>query len=110
MPLEKLTPKTLVNRPRLVKAIVDAAERGYEVVEDQLSLGYGAVGIPLVTPRGQKFALTVSFTTSAYTYPKIVKELLPALSATTGHSPSPNDRRTILMQSSERGLRQEVRR
>ncbi len=110
MPLEKLTPKTLVNRPRLVKAIVDAAERGYEVVEDQLSLGYGAVGIPLVTPRGQKFALTVSFTTSAYTYPKIVKELLLALSATTGHSPSPNDRRTILMQSSERGLGQEVRR
>ncbi|MCO5105778.1 MAG: helix-turn-helix domain-containing protein [Burkholderiaceae bacterium] len=84
MPLEKLTPKTLVNRPRLVKAIIDAAERGYEVVEDQLSLGYGAVGIPLVTPRGQKFALTVSFTTSAYTYPKIVKELLPALNEAAG--------------------------
>jgi len=84
MPLEKLTPKTLVNRPRLAKAIIEAADRGYEVVEDQLSLGYGAVGVPLLTPRGQKFALTVSFTTSEYTYPKIVKELLPALKETAG--------------------------
>jgi IclR family pca regulon transcriptional regulator len=82
MPLEKLTPKTLVNRPSLAKAIVDAAEQGYAVVEDQLSLGYGAVGIPLVTPRGQKFALTVSFTTSEHSQAKVVRDLLPALKET----------------------------
>ena len=82
MPLEKLTPKTLVNRPRLVEAFAEAAERGYAVVEDQLSLGYGAVGIPLTSPHGQRFALTVSFTTSEYSYAKIVRELLPPLRAT----------------------------
>jgi len=82
MRLEKLTPKTLVNRPGLSKAIMEAASRGYEVVEDQLSLGYGAIGIPLAIPHRQKFALTVSFPTSEYSRAKIVKDMLPALKET----------------------------
>lgn len=82
MRLEKLSPRTLVNRPRLAKAIAEAAERGYEIVEDQLSLGYGAIGIPLTTPRGQKFALTVSFTTAEYSRAKVVRDFLPMLRET----------------------------
>lgn len=83
MRLEKLTPKTLVNRTGLTKAIVEAARRGYEIVEDQLSLGYGAIGMPLAISHRQKFALAVSVPTSDYSSAKIVKDVLPELRATS---------------------------
>lgn len=81
MRVERLTPKTLVNRAGLAKAISEAATRGYEVVEDQLSLGYGAIGVPLAVPNRQKFALAVSLATSDYSRAKLVRDVLPPLKA-----------------------------
>jgi IclR family transcriptional regulator, pca regulon regulatory protein len=79
MRVEKLTPKTLVNRAQLTKAIVEAAKRGYEVVEDQLSLGYGAIAVPLTAMNSRQFALAVSQSTADYPRTRLIREMLPAL-------------------------------
>jgi len=83
MRVEKMTPRTLVNRAQLAKAIIEAARRGYEVVEDQLGLGYGAVAVPLAPANSRRFALAVSHSTAEYSRARLVKEILPLLSATS---------------------------
>jgi IclR family pca regulon transcriptional regulator len=82
MRVEKMTPRTLVNRAQLAKAIMEAARRGYEVVEDQLGLGYGAVAVPLAPVNSRRFALALSQSTAEYSPVRLVKEILPLLSAT----------------------------
>jgi IclR family transcriptional regulator, pca regulon regulatory protein len=82
MRVEKMTPRTLVNRAQLAKAIIEAARRGHEVVEDQLGLGYGAVAVPLAPVNSRRFALAVSHSTAEYSRARLVKEILPMLSAT----------------------------
>jgi IclR family transcriptional regulator, pca regulon regulatory protein len=82
MRVEKMTPKTLVNRARLAKAITEAAKRGYEVVEDQLGLGYGAVAVPLAPVNSRRFAMAVSLSTAEYSCTRLVKEILPLLNKT----------------------------
>jgi IclR family pca regulon transcriptional regulator len=82
MRVEKMTPRTLVNRAQLAKAIMEAARRGYEVVEDQLGLGYGAVAVPLAPVNSRRFALALSQSTAEYSPARLVKEILPLLSAT----------------------------
>ncbi|MBL0140789.1 MAG: helix-turn-helix domain-containing protein [Betaproteobacteria bacterium] len=79
MRVEKMTPKTLVNRAQLTKAIQEAARRGYEVVADQLSLGYGAVAVPLTPASPRRYALAVSLSTAGYSQARFVREVLPAL-------------------------------
>lgn len=84
MRMEKMTPKTLVNRAQLTKAIQEAAKRGYEVVADQLSLGYGAVAVPLAASGSRRYALAVSLSTADYSQARLVREVLPALAEVAG--------------------------
>lgn len=82
MRVEKLTPKTEVSRPQLLRAIREAAANGYEVVEDQLSLGYGAIAVPIRIPHRPPFALAVSMSTVDYSRAGLEREVLPALRET----------------------------
>ncbi len=84
MRIEKMSPKTLANRTQLAKAIIEAAGRGYEVVEDQLSPGYGAVAVPLAPVSSRRFALAVSVSTADYSRTRLVREVLPALNSVAG--------------------------
>jgi len=79
MRVERMTPKTLVNRAQLAKSIQEAARRGYEVVSDQLSPGYGAVAVPLAAASSRRYALAVSLSTTEYSRSRLVREILPAL-------------------------------
>lgn len=82
MRIEKVTTKTIVDREALSSAIAQAASRGYEVTEDQLSLGYGAVGVPLLVPHHPPFALAVSLSTVDNSGEQLVQEILPLLQRT----------------------------
>ena len=79
MRVERMTPKTLVNRAQLAKAIAEATKLGYAVVEDQLGLGYGAVAVPLAAVNSRRFALAVSLSTADYSCTRLVKEIVPLL-------------------------------
>ncbi|MCC6870442.1 MAG: helix-turn-helix domain-containing protein [Burkholderiales bacterium] len=79
MRIEKMTPRTLVNRADLTRAIQDVAKQGYAAVEDQLSLGYGAIAVPLTPASGRRYALAVSQSTTDYTQARLTREVLPAL-------------------------------
>ncbi len=79
MRVQKMTTSTVVNRAALARAIVEAAARGYAVVEDQLSLGHGAVAVALKSGRGRPFALAVSVSTGDYSGARLVRDVLPLL-------------------------------
>lgn len=81
MRVEKFTPKTLVRRDQLAKAIVEAARCGYAVVQDQLGPGYGAIAVPLVPANARRYALAVSLPTADYSQARLVREVLPVLNA-----------------------------
>ncbi len=81
MRIEKMSPKTVVNRAQLTKSIAEAAQRGYEAVEDQLSLGYGAIAVPLALLGSTHFVLSASVSSVDYSKARLVRELLPALQA-----------------------------
>lgn len=82
MRIEKMTTETLIDRDALSEVIVQAASRGYEVTEDQLRLGYGAVGVPLVIPHHPPFALAVSLSSVDNSREQLVRETLPLLQQT----------------------------
>jgi IclR family transcriptional regulator, pca regulon regulatory protein len=82
MQLAQLTNKTLVDSDKLSEAIMHAASRGYEIIEDQLSLGYGAVGVPLIIPNHPPFALAVSVSTLDNSHDRLERVILPLLQQT----------------------------
>lgn len=79
MPLQKVTTSTVVNRAALVRAIGECAANGFAVVEDQLSLGHGAVAVPLTSGSNRRFALAVSLSTGDYSKARLVRDVLPLL-------------------------------
>lgn len=81
-PLEKLTPKTLTDPMALTKASEQALEAGYAVVQDQLSLGYSAIAVPLRHTGLRHFSIAVSLPTPPETDDTIEKDVLPALQKT----------------------------
>ena len=69
----------VVNRAELTRAINEAARHGYAVVVDQLSVGHGAIAVPLTAGSGEHFALAVSVSTGDYTAERLIADVLPAL-------------------------------
>jgi len=81
MKVHKLASSTVVNRTALTQAIAEAVRKGYAVVADQLSLGYGAIAVSLGTGMTERFGLAVSITTSDYSPERLEQDVLPELRA-----------------------------
>ena len=71
----------MVSRPALVRAIYEAAQVGYAVVEDQVSQGVSAIAVPLNGGASGLFALAASVTTGDYSREQLIRDVLPPLQA-----------------------------
>ncbi|HJV84695.1 MAG TPA: IclR family transcriptional regulator C-terminal domain-containing protein [Noviherbaspirillum sp.] len=81
MRVTKMTPKTLIHRAHLAHEIQEAGQRGWAVVEEQLGLGYSAIGVTVRTGGSQAFGLAVSVPSKEFTRARLVREVLPLLQA-----------------------------
>lgn len=79
MNLQKLAPSTVVSRGALVSEIAKAVKSGFSIVEDQLSLGYGAIAVLVRGARGERYGLAVSISTSDYSRERLERDVLPQL-------------------------------
>ncbi len=82
MRIDKVVARTVTGRAELTRTIDEARRQGYAVVVDQLSIGHGAIAVPLKAADGGQFALAVSVSTGDYTAARLVGEVLPALRET----------------------------
>ncbi|MGB6054544.1 MAG: IclR family transcriptional regulator C-terminal domain-containing protein [Burkholderiaceae bacterium] len=80
MRITKMTPKTLIHRGQLAHEIKESFQRGWSLVEEDLGIGYSAIGT-LIETGNQPFALAVSVHTKDYTRTRLVREVLPLLRA-----------------------------
>nr|WP_256439220.1 IclR family transcriptional regulator C-terminal domain-containing protein [Achromobacter sp. SD115] len=80
MSITQMTPKTLVHRGKLTKEIKESRKRGWSLVEEDLGMGYSAIGT-LVEAGAQRYGLAVSVNTKDYTRDRLVAEVLPLLEA-----------------------------
>ncbi len=80
MDITQMTPKTLVHRGKLAKEIKESRKRGWSLVEEDLGMGYSAIGT-LVEAGAQRYGLAVSVNTKDYTRDRLVAEVLPLLEA-----------------------------
>lgn len=80
--LDKLTPKTLTDPVKLTKITEAAMEAGYAMIQDQLSLGYSAIAVPLRHTGQRHFAIAVSLPTPTGIDHTIETQILPALQKT----------------------------
>lgn len=79
VPLEKLTRETLVDPAELTRETEKGLQDGYVIVNDQLSLGYSAIGVPLRHTGKRQFAIAVSMPTANSSRASLEKEILPPL-------------------------------
>ncbi|KGD90165.1 hypothetical protein JL37_19565 [Achromobacter sp. RTa] len=80
MKISQMTSKTLVHRGKLAKEMKETRKRGWSLVEEDLGIGYSAIGT-LVEAGAQQYGLAVSVNTKDYSREKLVKDVLPLLSA-----------------------------
>jgi len=81
-PREKLSSRTLTDPARLAAETRKAINDGYCIVEDQLSLGYSAIGVPLQHTGNRHFAIAVSMPTQRDDMQGLTDQILPMLQHT----------------------------
>jgi len=79
---EKLTPRTLIDTEQLTHETLKAMKEGYCLIEDQLSLGYSAIGVPLQHTGKRHFAIAVSMPTLPDSDRHMKEVILPMLKTT----------------------------
>jgi IclR family pca regulon transcriptional regulator len=77
----KMTPKTLIHRTHLAHEIREAGCRGWEIVEEQLGIGYSAIAVLVRIGGSQPFALAVSVPSKEFSRARLVRDVLPLLQA-----------------------------
>jgi IclR family pca regulon transcriptional regulator len=80
MRITKMTPKTLIHRGQLAHDIKESKKRGWSLVEEDLGIGYSAIGT-LIQTTSQPFAIAVSVHTKDYSRARLVREVFPLLRA-----------------------------
>lgn len=81
MRLIKMTPKTLIHRTHLAHEIQEAGRRGWEIVEEQLGIGYSAIAVLVRAGDSQPFALAISVPSKEFSRARLVRDVLPLLQA-----------------------------
>jgi len=91
--LQKITPNTIVSKPKLKSAIKEAAKQGWSIVDQELDIGLRSLSVPIYNRAGEVVAaLNVCCPTSRITMAdmrnKLVSELLHASRSITAALPA----------------------
>ena len=79
---KKLTRRTLTEPDKLAKAIQDAGEDGYAIVEDELAIGVLSIAVPVKNKAGEVVAAINCSAQTGETTQKGLKQYLPILRET----------------------------
>ncbi|TPK12884.1 helix-turn-helix domain-containing protein [Mesorhizobium sp. B2-5-9] len=78
--VERRTPKTIVERPLLAKAIAKARTDGFAIVDEELELGLRSIAVPIRDRAGRTVAaINVSTQSARFSVADMEREILPAL-------------------------------
>ncbi|RWC85506.1 MAG: IclR family transcriptional regulator [Mesorhizobium sp.] len=78
--IERRTPKTIVERPLLAKAIGKAGTDGFAIVDEELELGLRSIAVPIRDRSGRTVsAINVSTQSARFSVAEMEREILPAL-------------------------------
>ncbi|MBZ9679400.1 MULTISPECIES: IclR family transcriptional regulator C-terminal domain-containing protein [unclassified Mesorhizobium] len=78
--VERRTPKTIVERPLLAKAIAKARMDGFAIVDEELELGLRSIAVPIRDRAGRTVAaINVSTQSARFSVADMEREILPAL-------------------------------
>jgi IclR family pca regulon transcriptional regulator len=78
--LQKLTPKTITDRTKLLAAIAQARNQGYAIVDEELEMGLRTIAAPLRDSRGAiAAAISISLQSARMTPAEMERDLLPIL-------------------------------